>query len=66
MPVAWRGYDVSLDGQRFLLIKDGTTDDKAPLPSMIVVLNWREELTAKLPVKSRSSNDDHRRAAAHH
>ena len=66
MPVNLRTYDVSPDGQRLLMIKYGTTDDKAPLPSMIVVLNWREELKAKLPVKSRSSNDDHRRAAAHH
>ncbi len=35
----------------FLMIKEGTADGNAPLPSMTVVLNWTEELKAKLPVK---------------
>ena len=51
----WRpsaATDVSLDGQRFLMIKDGaTTDDKATPASMVVVEHWFEELKAKLPVK---------------
>ena len=46
-----RTYDVSPDGQRFLMIKEGTTDGNAPLPSMVVVEHWFEELKAKLPAK---------------
>ncbi|HUE88334.1 MAG TPA: hypothetical protein VMO26_19840, partial [Vicinamibacterales bacterium] len=46
-----RAYDVSRDG-RFLMIKDsmaaGQTEN-APPPSLVVVLNWFEELKAKLP-----------------
>jgi len=43
-----RTYDVSPDGQRFLMIKTAGTDQA---PSMVVVLNWLEELKAKLPAK---------------
>jgi eukaryotic-like serine/threonine-protein kinase len=47
-----RTYDVSLDGQRFLMIKD----DDAPATTakarrIIVVQNWFEELKSKLPSK---------------
>ena len=42
-----RSYDVSPDGQRFRMIKPGTEQ----APSMVVVLNWLEELKAKLPAK---------------
>lgn len=47
-----RAYDVSADGQRFLMIKDATPADQkstAPAASMVVVLNWFEELKAKVP-----------------
>ncbi len=40
-------YDVSPDGQRFLMIKAAGTDEA---PSMVVVLNWLEELKARLPM----------------
>ena len=40
-----RSYDVSPDGQRFLMIKPGTQQ----APSVVVVLNWLEELKTKLP-----------------
>ncbi|MBI4476266.1 MAG: hypothetical protein HY654_03780, partial [Acidobacteria bacterium] len=44
-----RTYDVSRDGQRFLMIKDSTAADQTmTAPSMVVVLNWFEELKAKL------------------
>ena len=44
-----RHYDVSADGQRFLMIKDSTTGDPNATPaSMVVVLNWFEELKAKV------------------
>ena len=43
-----RAYDVSPDGQRFLMIKAASGYQA---PSMVVVLNWLEELKAKLPAK---------------
>ena len=48
-----RGYDVSPDGQRFLMIKE---PDSAPVTSpsvasMVVVLNWIEELKERLPAR---------------
>jgi serine/threonine-protein kinase len=46
-----RTYDVSRDGQRFLMIKENAlANEGAALPaSMIVVQNWFEELKAKIP-----------------
>ena len=41
-----RSYDVSLDGKRFLMIKQDA--DAAP-PTMVVVLNWVEELKRLMP-----------------
>jgi hypothetical protein len=41
-----RSYDVSTDGQRFLLTK---VRDKARRPRIAVVLNWLDELKAKVP-----------------
>jgi serine/threonine-protein kinase len=47
-----RTYDVSPDGQRFLMIKDAPAGDpKATPASMVVVLNWFEELKARVPTK---------------
>ena len=43
-----RTYDVSSDGQRFLMIKAAGAEQA---PSMVVVVNWSEELKAKLPAK---------------
>ena len=51
---AGRTYDVSPDGQRFLMIKDNASSDQAstaPPASMVVVLNWFEELKARLPAR---------------
>jgi hypothetical protein len=49
-----RSYDVSPDGQRFLMIKQmQVPDDEAvntPL-SIVVVQNWFEELKSKVPAK---------------
>jgi len=44
-----RTYDVSHDGQRFLMIKGSgdSADDEGPR-QMVVVLNWREELKARV------------------
>jgi len=47
-----RSYDVSPDGQRFLMIKNiEDSDQKAAPPSIVVVLNWAEELKRLLPDK---------------
>jgi serine/threonine-protein kinase len=45
-----RTYDVSLDGQKFLMIKSvGTSDQTSSPPSIIVVQNWLEELKRLVP-----------------
>jgi serine/threonine protein kinase/Tol biopolymer transport system component len=44
-----RTYDVSRDDQRFLMIKDPLTPEGRPTPPNIeVVVNWRNDLTARL------------------
>ncbi|MBI3492299.1 MAG: hypothetical protein HY047_11045 [Acidobacteria bacterium] len=46
-----RGYDASPDGQRFLMIKETTPNEPASIAtpaSMVVVLNWFEELKQKV------------------
>jgi serine/threonine-protein kinase len=49
---AGRTYDVSPDGERFLMIKDNASGTQAPnVANIVVVLNWFEELKARLPVK---------------
>ena len=45
-----RAYDVSADGQRFLMIKEAEAlRPETQSPHMVVVLNWGEELKARLP-----------------
>jgi serine/threonine-protein kinase len=41
-----RSSDVSLDGQRFLFVKEETS---AQTPEIVVVLDWLEELKARVP-----------------
>ena len=48
---AGRTYDVSPDGQRFLMIKAPGTDASATPPALIVVQHWDEELKARVPTK---------------
>ena len=47
-----RNWDISPDGQRFLMLKNaaqtGTQDDA--LPQITVVLNWHQELLERVPV----------------
>ncbi len=49
-----RPYDVSPDGQRFLMIKEGGgeggAEDASAPPQMILVQNWHEELRRLVPV----------------
>ena len=45
-----RTYDVSPDGQRFLMVKEGAEADQAAAPpSIVVVQNWLEELKRLVP-----------------
>ena len=46
-----RSYDVSRDGQRFLMIKEGGGDRTAAPVSIIVVQHWVEELKRLVPTK---------------
>ncbi|PYR78894.1 MAG: hypothetical protein DMF87_13060 [Acidobacteria bacterium] len=46
-----RQYDVSPDGQRFLMIKEGGgTDQTAVPPQIVVVQHWTEELKRLVPI----------------
>ena len=45
-----RSYDVSPDGQRFLMVKELATETPT-LRSLVVVENWTEELKRLLPAK---------------
>jgi serine/threonine protein kinase len=46
-----RSYDVSLDGQRFLLLKQAGADPGAGPPQIIVIQHWDEELKRLVPTK---------------
>ena len=46
-----RTYDVSPDGQRFLMIKALETDASAAPPALIVVQHWDEELKRLAPTR---------------
>ena len=50
---AGRSYDVSLDGRRFLLIKDAAASTVSDQPPAIitVVLNWSEELKQRVAAR---------------
>jgi hypothetical protein len=42
-----RTYDISRDGQRFLMIKNSQAQADGPsAPSIVVVQNWGEEVKA--------------------
>jgi hypothetical protein len=47
-PLTNPNYDVSPDGQRFLMLKPGEQAQTAPT-QINVVLNWFEELKQKVP-----------------
>ncbi len=45
-----RNYDVSSDGDRFLMVRDPEVTNAAAVPQLVVVLNWFEELRERVPV----------------
>jgi hypothetical protein len=47
-PVMNANYDVSADGQRFLMVKPTSAQDAAPT-QINIVLNWIEELKQRVP-----------------
>ena len=51
-PQARRTYDMSLDGLRFLMLKENGAGDPNLTPArIVVVLNWFEELKARVSAK---------------
>ena len=46
-----RTYDVTPDGQRFLMIKENSAGDPNATPSVVVALDWVEELKRLVPTK---------------
>ena len=46
-----RTYDISSDGQRFLLMNEGGADQTGAPPQIIVVQHWTEELKRLVPTK---------------
>jgi hypothetical protein len=43
------GYDISLDGQRFLMVKPAPADPN-PVTEIILVQNWFDELKRTVPM----------------
>jgi len=46
-----QSYDVTRDGQRFLFVRDLRRDVPPPPSEMRVILNWFDELKAKVPTR---------------
>jgi serine/threonine-protein kinase len=51
--VAGRTYDVSADGQRFLVLRDADPSQVSATPQMIVILNWVELVRRQLAAAER-------------
>jgi hypothetical protein len=50
MTSACRGYDVTLDGQQFLMVDTSKLPPHEPVTHINVVLDWFEELKRRVPV----------------
>jgi hypothetical protein len=44
-------YDVSSDGKRFLIVKNGVSGGAPAHPSVVVVTNWLDEVKARMPAQ---------------
>ena len=49
LALSGRPYDISLDGERFLMTKVGGGSESTPASSFVVVQNWTEELKRLVP-----------------
>jgi hypothetical protein len=47
-PLNSRSYDISPDGQRFLMIKEDAPDRSVRAVKLVVVLDWTEELKTRM------------------
>jgi len=47
IPAGFQHYDISPDGKRFLMMKEGLIQQQTPIN---IVLNWFEELKERVPV----------------
>jgi hypothetical protein len=50
-------YDVSADGQRFLMIKSPEQASSSSLTQIVAVQNWFEELKRRVPTGKRYGED---------
>jgi hypothetical protein len=48
-PAGFPNYDVSPDGQRFLMVKSAEQSSSSSLTQIVVVQNWFEELKRRVP-----------------
>jgi eukaryotic-like serine/threonine-protein kinase len=46
-----RSFDISPDGRRFLMIREGATGKDAAQPQMVIVQNWVQELKQRVPTR---------------
>jgi len=49
---AIRGYDLSFDGQRYLMVKNEEAKP-SPVTGMVLVMNWFEELKRLAPTRKK-------------
>ena len=49
LEVGGRTYDVSPDGERFLMVKEVEAEETSTAPHFILVQNWFEELRRLVP-----------------
>jgi hypothetical protein len=49
-PFLGRTYDISPDGKRFLMIKEGGPGDETGLTELVLTQNWLDELKRLVPV----------------
>ena len=50
-PQSGRSYDVTADGQRFIMIKDSSAAAAGQSKQLMVVLNWTQELKRAVPTR---------------
>ena len=48
-PAGGRAYDLTPDGERFVMLKSVDGEDGSGSGELILVLNWFEELKARVP-----------------